>query len=254
MALLANGQNCLEFSSTAIDFQEISRSYISQNHIAKVIEREYLKPNIDEFHMMNVYEYNDSGYVEKIIASDPKLGDNIPIESNFVSKTLFTYELIDSFLYQKELIVRRFNQYGKLNKPDTLPATIKAVHNVFKLNQFKQSGSVSKEYVFDSEGRLESIKSFGNYSNIISLNYDKNYLKQVEYKFTGKDKAAFPNFTVKFKYNVNNLLSESQLNSEDERQNWLFKYLYDPNGRMAKQEIWNKNELFSIHTFEYIYW
>ncbi len=251
-AILTYGQTCLEFSSTDVDYLQKSPAFLRKHHITKIIQREYLELNFEKVHMLNIYEYNDSGYVTKIISSDPKLGDEIPNDGNFASKTIYDYELIDSFLYQKEMIVRRFNQYGKLSKPDTLSPAIRGIHNVYNLKHLFKSGSVYREYDYDEASNLQFIRTLGNYGNIIKLTYDSNFLEQVEYYFTGSPKIAFQNKTVKFKYNANNLISESQVYTQDERQNWVHKYYYDTENKMIKKESWIKGELISILTFEYI--
>jgi hypothetical protein len=242
-------QNCIEFVNSGLDYLEINAIWIKKNQIKKIIEREYLKSDLEKVHSVNTLYYNDLGNIEKKIDGLFYPLNDKPNEKDFTSMMIYDYEMIDSFLYQKETVIRNFNENGRLEKQDTLTPIYKNNYNIYQKKYQTYEGEKLSEFNYNKQKQLISIKTFQGFENETILKYDKKKLIQVHFSIKSDDKLPFASDKkVELKYNSEGLISESSIVSQLTTQ----KYFYNKEHFMIRKELHMAGQLMVVNTYEYL--
>jgi hypothetical protein len=244
-------QNCIEFTTGGLDYLEINSKWMKAKKFKKIIEREYLKSNLDRVHLVNTLMYNDSGYIVKKINGIPYPYNDSPIEEDYTSVMAYEYELMDSFLYKKMTVLRNFNGKERLSKQDTLPPMYMLSYNIYFRKFMTYKGDKICEYTYDSHGNLLNIKGISQNCDDTNLKYKKDKLIQVEVnvKAKGEINPAFvQDIRIEYKYNSEGFINESN----NINQNVTHKYFYDTECSMIRKELHIVGQLRGVYTYEYI--
>ena len=243
-------QNCVDFPYSSVDFLDINSAWIKKNKIKGIIEKEYSVISPDEVSLVNSFWYNSSGFVEKKVNGLPYPESDLPDTLNFTSVMLYSYETIDSFLYQTEIVVRHFNENGRLEKQDTLPPVLSNAYNFHKKKHEMYGDVVAKEYLYDNEKKLLFITELDSFGRKIELQYNKNDLSQIILSFLNNFNDPYlDGYTVSYEYNSDGLISKSTNQTQDSS----IHYFYDKKGALVRKEIFFGTMQLVYYTYSYIY-
>lgn len=241
------GQDCISLDNLSMDYLGINPSWIKKNKIVKVVEREYLPPSFEKLHLVNVLVYNEEGYVLKKINGIPYPQSEEPNENDFTSVKIYEYEIVDSFLHQKEMVVRNFDENGRLSRPDTLQQVSNGYYNIYGKSYQTSFRDTLAEYKYNGDNQISKIISHKPIESIIDIKYESKKVKRVERNFNTEYTLPFSsNQIIDYSYNASKLIDDATSS-----QGWRFKYFYDHSNAIIRKELYMNNMLLGVYTYEY---
>lgn len=246
-------QDFFVFSPISLNFQTENPEIFKTNKVVQVIQREYLSYDKGKLHLIINHHYNDDGYLIKKENGKSYPINNQPDSMELVSYQLYKYEIIDSFIYQREEIIRFYeNANTKLEKPDTLPTHTSNFYNPYNLEiQETKEGEVFGKYEYDKNGNLLVVDVMNKRFYIKYKKGIKKSMKTVEPKIPN---LPFPQYDKEYQYifDKNNMLVElTEINGSQEI---TYKYEYNDKGLLTKQEMYlGSRPTPIVYTYEYIF-
>lgn len=245
-------QDYFIFSPMGIEFQMENPTIFKTNNIKQVIERHYLSMDNGKLHMIINRYYDENGYPLKEEYGKSYPSSNQPDSTNLTSYANFSYETLDSFIYQRKQYIRFYgNKKERLKEPDTLLNMIHNYYNPYNLeNQKDEKGKIFGRYKYDKNGHLVELQLN---KNKYAIKYKKGVKKSMEVEQEKLPKIPFPQYDKTLKYTYNKEQQLTELLIINGPQKTLYKYYYDDNGLLIKKEMFIGRPKPIIHTYEYIF-
>lgn len=240
----AKDEFCIKLDPTNYHKVRFNPNWLSVKGVKKIIEKEYGEDKNGEPKRVNIIELNSDGYptARLLGLQNPKMA--IPDSVAISSRSEFFYTVLDSFIVQKERVIRFYDRLGKPTDPDTIVAGQKLINIKSAKYYYDKQNKPVQSFKYDKQGRLieSAINELGT---IFKVTYRSDQRIEIEHYSVVRKKTEKSIITLNSEGQIVRSISDSKA--------IIYEFIYNDLGELVEEKRRHKGKVKSHKIYDYVY-